>query len=311
MAAIVPGVWLAYPKRSEPPFLIPASADLEQLDPQLRAYLVEKLNWVREKPRDAERRATLGLVYAANGLWEWARDAFRNVTQLDPNQPLAQMYVAVATQELGDLKEAIRLYRELTVRFPDFAPGYYRLGDGSLRAGEVAQAEAAFGRLISLAPNEWRGYAGLGDVKLRGGQYAEATQALQKAVQLAPEEKIAHQLLGLAYRGLGRTRDAEMELSRGLNAEHYPMLDAWSATAAQHMKLLPDLYDMAKQYSAAGNPAKAVEILEGARTFHPGDTGVMNHLAAAYNQSGQPQKARALLLQVIQKNNRDISPYIG
>jgi len=33
----------------------------------------------------------------------------------------------------------------------------------------------------------------------------------------------------------------------------------------------------------------------------------MNHLAAAYNQSGQPQKARALLLQVIQKNNRDLS----
>jgi len=112
------------------------------------------------------------------------------------------MYVAVATQELGDLKEAIRLYRELTVRFP-ICSWILPLWRWSLRAGEVAQAEAAFRRLIALAPKEWRGYAGLGDVKLRGGQYAEATQALQKAIKLAPEEKIAHHLLGLAYRDWG------------------------------------------------------------------------------------------------------------
>ena len=311
LAAIVCAVWHVYSKRSEGSLTIPVPADLDRLDPQLRAYLQEKLDWVREKPLDANRQATLGIVYAANGLWERARDAFRNVEQLDPNQPLASMYVAVATQELGDLAEAVRMYRDLTLRFPDFAPGYYRLGDASLRAGEVARAEAAFGRLIALAPKEWRGYAGLGDVKLRVGQYAEAAQELQKAIQLAPDEKMAHHLLGLACRGLGRKQDAEMELSRGLNAEHYPMPDAWSVTAAQHMNLLPDLFDMAKHYSTTGNPAKAVEILERALKFHPGDKGVMNHLAAAYNQSGQPQKARELLLKAIQNDDRNLPAYIG
>ena len=137
------------------------------MDPQLKAYLQKKIVWVREKPQDANRQATLGIAYAANGLWEQAREAFRNVERLDPGQPLAAMYFAVATQELGDLKEAIGLFRDLTIRFPDFAPGHYRLGDASLRAGDVAQAETAFRRLIGLAPEEWRGHAGLGDARLR------------------------------------------------------------------------------------------------------------------------------------------------
>jgi len=76
----VPGVWLAYPKRSEPPFLIPAPADLEQLDPQLRPIGGET-QWVREKPRDAERRATLGPCVSGQRPLEWASGAFRNVTQ--------------------------------------------------------------------------------------------------------------------------------------------------------------------------------------------------------------------------------------
>ena len=310
-AASIAGVWYSYSNHSEFSLTIPVPADLERLDPQLRAYLVEKLNWVREKPRDANRQSTLGMVYASNGLWEQAREAFRNAGRLARRQPLPAMYAAVATQELGDVKEALRLFHELTVRFPDFAQAYARLGDASLRAGEVAAAEAAFRRLVASAPGERRGYSGMGDVKLRYGEYAEAAKELEKAIQLAPSEKIAHHLLGLAYRGLGRAEDAEIELRRGLNAQYYPMPDPWEATASQHMKLLPDLFEMAKQYSAAGKPDKAVAILEEALKFHPGNIGVMNHLAVAYNGSGLPQKGRDLLLQVIGEDNRNVSAYVG
>src|SRR5262249_46578000 len=101
------------------------------------------------------------------------------------------------------------------------------------------------------------------------------------------------------------------ELSRGLNAQHYPMPDPWEATAAQHMKLLPDLFDMARQYSENGKPAKAVEILLEALKFHPDDTGVMNHLAVAYNRSGQPKLARDLLLKVILKNGKNLAAHIA
>jgi tetratricopeptide (TPR) repeat protein len=84
------------------------------------------------------------------------------------------------------------------------------------------------------------------------------------------------------------------------------MEDAWGATALQHMKLLPDLFQIAREYEEAGNAATAVLILERARTYHPNDAGVLTHLAGAYRAAGQPQKARELLLDVIKKDDHNL-----
>lgn len=310
LAAVLCFWQFAFP-RAPVDIAVPVPSDLARMDPQLQAYLQEKIRWVRQKPADSDRQATLAMAYAANGLWETARDVFRNVERLEPRQPLAPMYAAVATQELGELPEAVRQYRELTLRFPDFPQGFYRLGDGSLRLGDADQAEAAFRRLVILAPREWRGFAGLGEVWIRRGRHLEAVKELEKALQLAPDERIAHHLLGLAYRGLGHVLEAEAELSRGLNAEHYPMPDAWEASAAQHMKRLPDQFEMARKLSAAGNAGRAVELLQEALAFHPGDIAVMRHLADACVQAGQPQKARELLVQVVEKDGRNLSSLIA
>jgi tetratricopeptide (TPR) repeat protein len=304
--------FMAISSRTQGPTLeVPIPQDLDKLEAQLRLYILEKVKWVRQAPRDARRHATLGMVYAANSIWPEARLAFRNAATLDPKEPLAQLYFAVATQETGDFDEALKLYRQVTVRFLDFAPALYRLGDALLQAGAVDEAENVFRRLIALAPQEWRGFAGLGDVKLRQGNYAEAASHLERAIQIDPNAKVAHHLLGLAYRGLGRLEDAQRELSVGLNASKYPMPDAWSATAPQHMKSLQDQFEMAAEYGEAGQPEKAVAILETALVYHPDNPSVMNNLAIAYNRAGQPQKAHSLLLRVTQIDTNNLPAYIA
>ncbi|MEO8426358.1 MAG: tetratricopeptide repeat protein [Verrucomicrobiota bacterium] len=290
---------------------VPVPQDVDKLEAQLRLYILEQVKWVRQAPRDARRHAILGMVYAANSIWPEARLAFRNAATLDPKEPLAQLYVAVATQEMGDFDESLKLYRQVTVRFPNFAPALYRLGDALLRAGAVDEAENVFRRLIALAPQEWRGFAGLGDVKLRKGNYQDAANDLERAIQIDPNAKVAHHLLGLAYRGLGRLEDAQRELSLGVNATKYPMPDAWSATAQQHMKSLQDQFEMAAEYGEAGQPEKAVALLETALIYHPDNPNVMNNLAIAYNRAGQPQKARSLLLKVIQIDTNNLPAYIA
>src|SRR5438552_5296561 len=192
-----------------PPPKAPAPVNLDKLDPQLREYVVQKLEWVRQRPRRADRHATLGLVYAVNGLWQEARVAFENAARLDPKNPLPHMYVGVAAQELGELNQAVEIFRELISKFPSFPQGYYRLGAVLPRTGALDEAETAFRRLIELAPDEWRGFAGLGEVELRKGRHAEAAQHLERAVQLDFNAKTAHHLLGQAYRSLGRPGDAE------------------------------------------------------------------------------------------------------
>src|SRR5438552_11248948 len=52
-----------------PPIVVPVPSDLEKIEPQLRAYLKDRIEWTREAPRDLHRQATLGIIYAANALW--------------------------------------------------------------------------------------------------------------------------------------------------------------------------------------------------------------------------------------------------
>ena len=292
----------AYQNWAQPAPSVPAPANMNGLEPQLRAYVAEKVGWVRESPRDARRQATLGLIYAANGLWPEAKLAFHNAIQLDPKEPLARLYLAVSLQETGDQNGAVALLRQLTARFPDFAPGQYRLGDTLLRVGATDEAAQAFQRLIVLAPKEWRGFAGLGSARLQQGNAAEAAKLLEQAVQIDPSAKLARHLLGQAYQRLGRTNEARRELMLGMNALHYPMPDAWSVQAPQHMRLLYDLVDMARQYAQMGHPAKGVEVLERALSFNTNNPDFLVNLASAHNSAGQPEKARPLLERSLELN---------
>jgi tetratricopeptide (TPR) repeat protein len=312
LAVFVVGAGLvAYRHLAGPTPTVPVPANPAGLDPFLRAYVLEKVAWVRQSPRDASRHATLGLVYAANGLWPEARLAFQNAAELDPQQPLALLYLAVCHQELGQPDRAVSLLRVATNRFPAFPQAYYRLGDYSLRLGAMDEAERAFSRLVELAPGEWRGFAGLGEVKLRQGDAAGAVPLLEQALRIDPAAKPAHALLGQALQQLGRNAEAQRELALGSNASHYPMPDAWSEQAREHMRLPFDLVEMAQGHIRNGAPNEAVQVLEKAAPSHPHHSTLQVTLALAYTLAGEPQKARPILDRVLQADPSSLPAYVA
>jgi tetratricopeptide (TPR) repeat protein len=289
--------------------ILPVPNGLDKLELQLRAYLTEHLHSVRQLPRDAERHAALGLVYLANGLPGEARIAFENAARLNPKEPLAALYSGVATQESGDLSLAVQTYREVVRRFPNFAPGLFRLGDTLLRTGATDEAAEAFRRLIAVAPDVWQGYAGLADTKLRGGHYVEAATLLEKAVELDPKAKVARHLLGLAYRGLGRVAEAERELRRGVNAQHFPLDDGWNVDLYKYAKRLPDQVDLARSCLQSGRFEEAVEILEGSLRWHPDNVALKVQFGEACNLAGKPGRARQLMTELIQRRSDCLNAY--
>jgi len=294
-----------------PTVTVPTPANPNDLEPQLRSYVEEKVRWVREAPQDPRRQATLGLVYAANNLWSEARTTFENVVRLTPQEPLAHLYVAVCTQELGEPDQALELFRRLTAQFPGSPQGFYRLGESTLRAGRTDEAQQAFERLTQLAPREWRGDAGLGEVFLRRGDPAAAARHLERAVQLDPAARNAHYLLGQAYRNLGRLDDAQLHLSLGLDARHYPMPDPWSETAPVHMKLLPDQMEIAGQLLQEGRAPAAVRLLETALSFQSTNLSLKISLANTFTAAGLPEKAAPLLRQVLDVDPRSVPALIA
>jgi tetratricopeptide (TPR) repeat protein len=286
-----------------PPPEIPTPADLDQLQPQLRAYLSKLVETTHAAPRDARSHATLGIAYAANQLWQEARGCFENAARLNPNEPLAHLYVGVATEELGNYPEALRLYRELSSRFPEFPQVYFRIGRLSLQLAALDEAQKAFARLTELAPGEWRGHAGLGEVALRRGDYAAAAVHLEKAVALDPQSGNAHSLLGLAYRGLGRHEDAQFELARGVDSQTYPMPDAWGDTAHEHMRLVQDQLEMANRHLTEGATDRAITLLATAATYNPTNLALLNALSIALHRAERPAEAQIVLNQLFTQND--------
>ena len=294
-----------------PPLLpIPSPQNAAALDPQVRDHLEAVIEGVRQSPRSATRRATLGIAYAANGLWNEARQAFLDTARLDPEEPLARMYAAVALEELADLPGALREFQALTAQDPGFAPGWYRVGECALRTGDLGLAETAFTRLSTLAPDEWRGPAGLGEVRIRQGRAPEAVPLLEKSLELDASAKPARFLLGQAYRSVGRTNEARIALAAGSASVRHPMSDDWSELAPHHMKSIPDQLVQAEELCSAGRPDVAVALLGEALKFHPDHPGLSHQKAMALNQAGQADKALPVLDTLIAKDPKAVAPWI-
>lgn len=294
-----------------PPLLpIVAPAHPESLDPQLRDHLQRLSALVADAPRDPARRATLALAFSANGLWSEARQAFLDVARIAPDEPLARLHAAIALQEKPDDPAALAEFDSLARDFPSFAPAWYRVGEASLRVGNLTNAQAAFSRLVQVAPNEWRGHAGLGEVQLRSSKPALALPFLERALAIDPSARPAHFLLGQALRAVGRTNEARVALALGAATTRHPMPDPWSERAPEHMKLLPDQLAQADELGRMGRPDLAVQLLQGALKFHTNNPGLLNQLAVAFNRAGQPQQGLPLLDAALARDPKAVAPRI-
>ena len=176
--------------RSAPVVVVPH--DLQEIDPQLRAYITQHIEWAREDPRAAQRHATLALVYAANKHWAEARDAFCVAVDLAPRDVMASYYLAIATREAGDHETAVDLLRKVMKQHPTFAPAYHRLGYALLDSGRIQDAARALGRAKELKPDAPEAYVGLAAARLRERDYAGAEELLQKAFGLGTKDRTAH-----------------------------------------------------------------------------------------------------------------------
>lgn len=281
-------------RRPEPPAVGDPTTDAG-LDPAVRAHIGSWVAAAKAQPGDATVRAHLGIALAANGLWKEARSTFQATAVLDPDEPLAPMYAAAALQELSDGPGSLREFTEIAQRFPGFAPIWYRVGEASLRAGELKQAEQAFATLTRLAPKESRGALGLAEVHFRRGESAQALPLAEQALRLDPGSKPAFYLLGQILRSLGQTNEARVAIAAGTGEGRQPMSDPWAETAPEEVRLLPGVFQQAEAMSALGRPEGAVALLERVRPFHPHHPGLLNQLGVALNRCGQPQKTLALL----------------
>ena len=178
----------------------------------------------------------------------------------------------------GQLAEAERLYRKLLALDPRHADALHLLGAIAHQAGQYHLAVETIGKAIEIRPDIAAYHTNLGTAWKALGRLDEAIAAYRKAIDCNPDFADAHANLGNALRKLGRPGEAV-------------------AAYNQAIRLKPDdahaYSDLGNALQALGRPGEAVAAYHHAIRLKPDDARTHSNLGNALRASGQFDKAVA------------------
>jgi tetratricopeptide (TPR) repeat protein len=308
-AAIAAGLVTMFRMTRPPGPVPPTRAELGSLAPEIEDIVRQARESVTQEPRDALRWGRFGMVCEANGLVGAARDGYANATALQPTEAKWWFHLAAVEARLGKVDEAVRDMRRTIELNPAFAPAQWRLGLWLLDQNQLEGAERAFGRSTEINASDRAGWVGLARVYLQRGDATRAAGLLERLVTSGPSDPYTMQLLGTAYRRLGRADEAASALAIGARGEAQwsdPWTDEMLAFRRGYAALLRD----ATSYVVAGQFPAAIRILEQLRGDKPTDTVLMAHLGQVYVAAGRDAEAVPLLKQVIASEPDRFEAYV-
>jgi tetratricopeptide (TPR) repeat protein len=144
-----------------------------------------------------------------------AAKEYRKILQSNPNLPgvhyhLGRLLLAGA-QSANPQEDARREFEEELKISPADAPSQYELGEIARKARQWNSAIDHFSRALKLDPGLPDALIGLGKTLLSAGRTSEAAAPLEAALRLDPQNAVAHYQLGIAYRRMGHSREADRE----------------------------------------------------------------------------------------------------
>lgn len=219
----------------------------------------------------------------------------------------------------GELVKAEQAYKEALQIAPQIDVAFFGLHLVAFRAGNLPAASDMIEHAIKRAPANSRYYHQKGEVLLMQEQFDAAIAAFKNAVSLNKMEDRSWYMLGYAQFKLGKLGDAitNLEKSVRLNSK---AADVWrilgeTYVRAMQKKKAEDAFDkMAKlapdNLTFLGGVAAtcrhfmhfelAVKYMEVARKAHPDNESVAITLANAYRDNDEGEKAKALLLELLE-----------
>jgi serine/threonine-protein kinase len=229
----------------------------------------------------------LGLVEAARGEPEGARDAFERALRLEPGNADALRGLGDLAVEREDLEGAEALYREAIAARPQDAELEALLGGVFYRRGDYAAAAEAYARATGIAPDNHLTWKNLGAALHMRGLYAEAAESLQRAAELRPDPAVYGNLGTLYFfQGLHPQAVAAFERAIEAGANNYV---AWGNLADAYR------WTPGNEARAAEAYARAIQLAERALDRKPDDAEARTLLAAYRARSGDTAGALAEL----------------
>jgi tetratricopeptide (TPR) repeat protein/DNA-binding winged helix-turn-helix (wHTH) protein len=193
---------------------------------------------------------------------------YRDLLASDPAEMESYMSLGRLLRGERQYDEAIEVLKQGLAVNPDAADLLNILGSVYSQLGRHGEAIALEQRYVALAPSEANAYDSLGLAFAWAGRPADAEAALQKALMLKPDFDLALRHLSMLYFQSGRYRDS---IHEGERAARIARLGLSKALAYEQLSELLGLM---------GQPRRAREESEAAKTFEPGFQGVLSVLSS-------------------------------
>lgn len=243
--------------------------------------------------------STFALGYAGLGKSYWkkydvtdkvsfvpkAEAALQKALALNSNLAPVQLLLGMLKAGTGAYEEALYHYHRALEIDPKYSAAYNGLAGVYDEQGDMERAEQIYLRAIELKPAYWEGYRNLASHYFNKGDYSSAITYFRNVVELTPENSTAYSNLGAAYHYQGNIQEARASYIHSLALEKNPV-------AASN---LGSIYYWEGKYKEAAAMYKiATEANENRYAF-------WGNLAAAYDQGGEPEKARNSYLTALDK----------
>jgi arylsulfatase A-like enzyme/Flp pilus assembly protein TadD len=221
---------------------------------------------------------TRAVAYETAGQYE---AAIRDLRELEKRGALSAEDSVVLGDSLrmaGRTKEAIQVLEGTAGRNPRFAQPWLSLAAVFVRQKRMAEAAAAYEKVLAITPDHAEALRGLGDLALIEGDVHGAARRYERIVDTDPEDAGALSKLGVTRMRTGRAEEGIALFERAVEREP---------------KNGEALLYLAGALASTGRPAEAVPYFERALAVGPRTTMLLNGLGLTRLQLGDRAGARA------------------
>ncbi|HEX4007804.1 MAG TPA: tetratricopeptide repeat protein [Acidobacteriaceae bacterium] len=244
--------------------------------------------------RDSSARAVtvnnlLAQAYLGDGQPRLAYQAFLDAAAAAPGDESLYAYMADASTDHQNYALGLQVVDRGLRNLPNSARLHYERAVFLARLGRFEECKPEFDRAAQLAPQNYIGFLALVQKDLYEDDFPAADKVLHQALLAGQRDYRLLSLLGtvLLHEGAapGQPQFAEAQSALEESARERP---DYSATQIA----------LGKIYLMENRPRDAIDHLEMGRHLEPNNASVYANLASAWEQLGDPTKARAMRAQV-------------
>ncbi len=223
-----------------------------------------------------EQALELGISHHQAGRFQQAEQLYKQVLQVQPNNPEALHFLGLLARQFGQPQTAVDLISKAVQLQPDWAQAHSNLGIVLKEQGKLEEAAQSFRQALQLDPDCVEVHNGLGSVCQQQGKFEEEVQIYRQLLKLKPESVKTYNSLGIALAKQGKFEEA-------------------AQTYRQLLKLNPDSVtarnNLGNALKEQGKLEEAAQCYRQALELEPDHLDAQSNLGIALMEQGKLEEA--------------------